>query len=133
MLIRDARKGLTPGIRDIAKREGVDADRLRSLIASGHVAVPRNVSRDIPGCAVGKLMSTKVNANVGTSKDYDNPAEEVEKARVAVKYGADAVMDLSTGRDDRRRAEAPRARAGRARRHRAQSITRRENAAPSST
>ncbi|MGA9140598.1 MAG: phosphomethylpyrimidine synthase ThiC [Methanocella sp.] len=97
MLIRDARKGLTPGIRDIAKREGVDADRLRSLIASGRVAVPQNVSRDIPGSAVGALMSTKVNANVGTSKDYDNPAEEVEKARVAVKYGADAVMDLSTG------------------------------------
>ena len=45
-------------------------------------------------------MSTKVNANVGTSKDYDNPAEEVRKAKIAVEYGADAVMDLSTG-DDR--------------------------------
>jgi phosphomethylpyrimidine synthase len=44
-------------------------------------------------------MSTKVNANVGTSKDFDDCNEEVEKARVAVKYGADAVMDLSTGKD----------------------------------
>jgi phosphomethylpyrimidine synthase len=45
-------------------------------------------------------MSTKINANVGTSRDYDNPAEEVEKANVAVEYGADAIMDLSTGREN---------------------------------
>lgn len=99
MLMRDARKGLTSEIRDVAKREGIDADVLRRLIAAGLVVVPRNVSRDFPGRAVGKLVSTKINANVGTSKDYDNPAEEVEKAKVAAGHGADAVMDLSTGRD----------------------------------
>jgi phosphomethylpyrimidine synthase len=44
-------------------------------------------------------MSTKINANVGTSKDYDNPAEEIEKGKIAVEHGADAVMDLSTGRE----------------------------------
>jgi thiamine biosynthesis protein ThiC len=100
MLMPDARKGLTPEIRDVARREGADAETLRSLVAAGLVAIPRNVSRDFPGRAVGKLMSTKINANVGTSKDYDNPAEEVEKAKIAVEYGADAVMDLSTGRDN---------------------------------
>jgi phosphomethylpyrimidine synthase len=100
MLMQAAKKGLTDEIRDVAKREGVDAEAVRSLIAAGLVAVPKNASRDFPGCAVGKLMSTKVNANVGTSKDYDNPAEEVEKAKVAVQYGADAVMDLSTGADN---------------------------------
>ncbi len=100
MLMQAAKKGLTSEIRDVAKREGADAEVVRSLIAAGLVAVPKNVSRDFPGCAVGKLMSTKVNANVGTSKDYDNPAEEVEKAKIAVQYGADAVMDLSTGADN---------------------------------
>jgi phosphomethylpyrimidine synthase len=100
MLMQAAKKGLTSEIRDVAKREGVDAETVRSLVAAGLVAVPRNVSRNFPGCAVGRLMSTKINANVGTSKDYDNPAEEVEKAKVAVEYGADAVMDLSTGSDN---------------------------------
>jgi phosphomethylpyrimidine synthase len=99
MLMRDAKKGVTDEIKGVAKREGVDAERLRGLIAAGLVALPRNVSRDFPGRAVGKLVSTKINANVGTSKDYDNPAEEVEKAMIAVEHGADAVMDLSTGRD----------------------------------
>ncbi len=99
MLIRDAKNGITDDIKEIAKREGIDPERLRSLIAQGLVAVPRNANRSFPGRAVGKLMSTKVNANIGTSKDFDNCDEEVEKARVAVKYGADAVMDLSTGPD----------------------------------
>ena len=99
MLIRDARKGLTGEVRDVARREDVDENRLRSLVATGQVAIPRNAARDFPGRAVGRLMSTKVNANVGTSKDYDDPAEEVRKARIAVEHGADAVMDLSTGGD----------------------------------
>ena len=100
MFMRDAKKGLTSEIRDVAKLEGVDAECLRSLVAAGFVAIPKNISRNFPGRAVGKLMSTKINANVGTSKDYDNPAEEIEKANVAVEYGADAVMDLSTGQDN---------------------------------
>jgi phosphomethylpyrimidine synthase len=54
-------------------------------------------NRDIVLKAIGEGMSTKVNVNVGTSKDYVNPEEEVEKAKVAVKYGADTIMDLSTG------------------------------------
>ena len=99
MLISHAKKGPNGEIRDAAKREGVDADRLCRLVTAGRVAVPRNAARRFPVRAIGELMSTKVNANVGTSKDYDSPAEEVEKAKIAVEYGADAVMDLSTGRD----------------------------------
>ena len=98
MLIRDARKGLSRGLRDASRREGIDAGLLRGLIVSGQVAMPMNAARDIPGRAIGKLMSTKVNANVGTSKDFDDPEEEVKKAKIAVEHGADAVMDLSTGR-----------------------------------
>lgn len=99
MLMRDAKKGASPEITEISKAEGVDAEVLSSLIAKGLVAVPRNAYRAIAGRAVGRLMSTKVNANVGTSKDFDDCDDEVKKAKIAVQYGADAVMDLSTGYD----------------------------------
>ncbi|WP_424357667.1 phosphomethylpyrimidine synthase ThiC [Methanocella sp. MCL-LM] len=99
MLIRDAKKGISHDIWEVSKREGISADQMRGLLASGQVVIPKNAARTFPARAVGKYMSTKINANVGTSKDYDNPGNEVEKARVAVKYGADAVMDLSTGSD----------------------------------
>lgn len=99
MLMKDAKKGMTEEIREIARAEGVEAERLRALIASGLVSVPKNCSRRFPGRAVGKLVSTKVNANVGTSKDFDDCDEEVRKAKLAVRYGADSVMDLSTGYD----------------------------------
>jgi len=99
MLMKDAKKGMTPDIKKLAKIEGIEPERLRALIASGLVAVPRNSGRNFPGRAVGKLMSTKVNANIGTSKDYDDCDDEVYKAKLAVRYGADSVMDLSTGHD----------------------------------
>jgi phosphomethylpyrimidine synthase len=99
MLMKDAKKGVTEEIRGLAKKEGVEPERLRALIASGLVAVPRNAGRGFEGRAVGKLMSTKVNANIGTSKDYDDCNDEINKAKLAVKYGADSIMDLSTGYD----------------------------------
>lgn len=99
MLIRDAKNGITNDIWEISKKEEIDANRLRGLIVSGQVVIPRNVGRRFQGRAIGTYMSTKVNANVGTSGDYNNLDEEVLKARVAVENGADAVMDLSTGRD----------------------------------
>ena len=97
--MKDAKKGVTEEIRGLAKKEGVEPERLRALIASGLVAVPRNAGRGFEGRAVGKLMSTKVNANIGTSKDYDDCNDEINKAKLAVKYGADSIMDLSTGYD----------------------------------
>ncbi len=83
---------------EVAKAEGVDAEKLVRLIASGEVIVPRNLKREgIRLKPVGRLVSTKVNANVGTSADYVNVEEEVEKAIVAERAGADFIMDLSTG------------------------------------
>ncbi|HMK46129.1 MAG TPA: phosphomethylpyrimidine synthase ThiC [Methanocella sp.] len=99
MLIRDAKKGITQEIREASKYEGVDADLLRSLVAIGQVVIPKNAARSFPVKAIGRHMSTKINANVGTSKDFDYPPEEAEKAKIAVMHGADAVMDLSTGGD----------------------------------
>lgn len=99
-LIEDARKGFASDfVKSCAKAEGIEVERLLSLIAKGYVVIPKNVLRDIEPKAIGAMVSTKVNANVGTSAEYVNVEEEVEKAIVAQRYGADAVMDLSTGGD----------------------------------
>ena len=88
-------------LKQVALEEGVSEERLKRLIRSGRVVIPCNASRGdgITLKAIGEGMSTKVNVNVGTSKDYVNVREELEKAKIAVKYGADTIMDLSTGGD----------------------------------
>ncbi|RUM34753.1 MAG: phosphomethylpyrimidine synthase [Archaeoglobus sp.] len=86
-------------IKKVAETEGVDAEKLIRLIAKGEVIVPKNTKRECIPKPVGRLVSTKVNANVGTSVDYVNVEEEVEKAVVAEKSGADFIMDLSTAGD----------------------------------
>lgn len=99
-LIEEARKGIISElIRKSADYDGIDADKLVKLIAKGYIVIPKNVLREIEPRAIGMNVSTKVNANVGTSQEYVNVEEEVEKAIVAQKFGADAVMDLSTGGD----------------------------------
>ncbi len=100
-LIEDARRGIVDEfVKKAAENEGLDVDKLLRLIAKGYVVIPKNVLRDgIEPKAIGMFVSTKVNANVGTSIDYVNVEEEVEKAIVAQRYGADAVMDLSTAGD----------------------------------
>ncbi len=91
-------------LKKVSLAEGLSLDKLKRLLETGRVVIPRNAkrvsgteNRDIVLKAIGEGMSTKVNVNVGTSKDYVNPEEEVEKAKIAVKYGADSIMDLSTG------------------------------------
>lgn len=87
-------------LKEVARDERVDLDFLLKLIAKGEVVVPRNIRRENSRPkAIGRFMKTKVNANVGTSDDYVNEGEEVKKAVIAEKYGADAIMDLSTGGD----------------------------------
>ncbi|NHW88392.1 MAG: phosphomethylpyrimidine synthase [Archaeoglobales archaeon] len=99
-LIEDAKKGKKDEfVKKCAEEEGLEVEKLLRLIAKGQVVIPRNVLREIKPKAIGFLCSTKVNANVGTSEEYINVEEEIEKAIIAQKYGADAVMDLSTGGD----------------------------------
>lgn len=87
-------------LKDVARFECIEIERLIRLIARGEVVVPKNVNRELKEPrAIGRFVSTKINANVGTSIDYINVEEEVEKATVAQKYGADAIMDLSTAGD----------------------------------
>ena len=94
-----ARKGIVSDkMKQAAVVEGIDPEVLRQRIAEGTAIICQNV-RHTNGTplAVGKGLRTKVNANIGTSKDDTSIDKELEKARVAVAAGADAIMDLSTG------------------------------------
>ena len=96
-----ARKGkATEEMRAVAEQEGVPLEKLIRLVASGRVVITRNVRREhVRPTGIGEGLRVKVNANVGTSSDLCDPDLEVEKARIAVRYGADTVMDLSTAGD----------------------------------
>ena len=94
-----ARKGIiTDKMTQAALAEGVTPEFIRDGIAGGSIIICHNVKHagGTP-LAVGTGLRTKVNANIGTSADDTDIAKELEKARVAVKHGADAIMDLSTG------------------------------------
>jgi phosphomethylpyrimidine synthase len=93
-----ARKGIiTEEMEKAAVVEGISPQKLASDIAEGVTVVTRNILHDIAPLGIGKGLRTKINANIGTSKDRISYEEEIKKLDVLVKYGADAVMDLSTG------------------------------------
>ncbi|MFQ6095343.1 MAG: phosphomethylpyrimidine synthase ThiC, partial [Candidatus Bathyarchaeia archaeon] len=97
--LRSAKKGLTTEeMRIVAEDEDESPERIRRLLAEGRAIIARNVRREnVHPIGIGEGLRTKVNANLGTSPDLCNLELEVEKAKVAVKCGADTVMDLSTG------------------------------------
>jgi len=99
MLVSEAKRGrITPEMRDVAKKEGKPPEFIVRGVASGRIVIPKNIKREnVTPCGIGENLSTKVNANIGTSPDYANLEEELKKLSVAVKYGADTVMDLSIG------------------------------------
>jgi len=84
-------------VAEAARAEGVDEGRLRRLIETGRAVVPCNPVHSPRPVAIGEGLRVKVNVNLGTSRDRAVPEEELEKLSIAVRYGADAVMDLSTG------------------------------------
>ncbi|MBP1910707.1 phosphomethylpyrimidine synthase ThiC [Methanolobus bombayensis] len=99
-LMEDAKKGrITPQMEAVARDEGIDVKTICSCVANGTISIPNNPVRECRVIGIGKYLSTKVNANIGTSRDYINIDEEVEKAKTAETFGADALMDLSTGGD----------------------------------
>jgi phosphomethylpyrimidine synthase len=99
-LMDEAKKGnIPPQIHKVAEKEGIDPEIVRKYVANGLITIPKNVLRETSPKAIGKCMGVKVNANVGTSRDFVDVEDEVKKAETAVKYGADSIMDLSTGGD----------------------------------
>lgn len=94
-----ARKGIiTEKMKTAAAAEGVEPEFIRAGIEKGSIIICHNIqhANGIP-LAVGTGLRTKVNANIGTSADDLQIDKELEKARTAVRFGADAIMDLSTG------------------------------------
>ncbi|MCI0468443.1 MAG: phosphomethylpyrimidine synthase ThiC [Nitrospirae bacterium] len=93
-----AKKGIiTDEMKAVALNEGISSDVLVSDIANGLTVITRNNLHDIAPLGIGRGLRTKINANIGTSKDKISYEEEMQKLDALVKYGADAVMDLSTG------------------------------------
>ena len=94
-----AREGkITREMKSIAKDEGVDAKALRDNVAAGRTAIlANNRHKNFTPKGVGKGLSVKVNANIGTSPERVDIKEELKKLKMACDAGADAVMDLSTG------------------------------------
>lgn len=93
-----AKKGIiTEEIKEVAKEEEIEPEALTQYIAQGKAVITRNILRNIKPLGIGKGLRTKINANIGTSRDKTDIEEEIEKLNIAIHYGADAVMDLSTG------------------------------------
>jgi phosphomethylpyrimidine synthase len=96
-----ARAGIvTPEMEFIAIREGLDPERVRSEVARGRAIIPCNVNHpELEPMIIGRAFYVKVNANIGNSAVSSSIDEEVDKLRWATLWGADTVMDLSTGKD----------------------------------
>jgi phosphomethylpyrimidine synthase len=96
-----ARQGVvTEEMAHVAARERLSPDLVRSEVARGRMIVPANVNHpELDPIAIGVAATCKINANIGNSAVSSDIQHELEKLRMCVKYGADTVMDLSTGGD----------------------------------
>ena len=98
--IEYARNGIiSPEVTAISKKEKIDPSIIKERVAKGTIVIPRNIKRNIKNiCGIGEGLTTKVNANIGTSKNSPKGSfEEIEKLKIALEAGADTVMDLSVG------------------------------------
>jgi phosphomethylpyrimidine synthase len=99
--MKSARLGeITPEMQAVAQEEKVSIDKIRRRVAAGTVIIARNVRRkNVHPLGIGEMLRTKVNTNIGTSPDMSDINLEIEKAKVAVEYGTDTIMDLSINGD----------------------------------
>ena len=98
-----ARKGfLTEEIKAVSEKERISAERMMQLVAEGKVIIPCNKQHKcITPNGIGAMLKTKINVNLGTSRDMTNLDMEFEKVKSAVDLGAEAIMDLSSFGDTR--------------------------------
>ena len=95
-----AREGvITEAMEQVAADEGRTPEFVRKQVAEGRVVIPKNVHRNFRAVGVGEGLSTKINANIGSSPSRYCNQTEVVKLKTAIEAGAHAVMDLSTGGD----------------------------------
>lgn len=99
-----ARKGiLTEQIKKVAEKEGIPSEKLMELVAQGRVIIPCNKNhKAIEPNGIGEMLKTKINVNLGTSRDSSDLQLELKKVQKAVDMGAEAIMDLSSFGDTRK-------------------------------
>ncbi len=99
--LQSARAGkITDEVKFVAKTEGIDVEVIRDEIAAGRLVIPANklhLKTNLKPIGIGRILTTKVNANIGTSSVRSSIEAEIEKMQAALAVGADAIMDLSTG------------------------------------
>jgi len=103
-----ARRGvITEEMAYVAAREGLAPEFVRDEVASGRAIIPANIRhRELEPTIIGRNFLVKINANIGNSAVTSSIEEEVDKLRWSIRWGADTVMDLSTGKDIHRTREA---------------------------
>ena len=94
-----AKNGIITGEMEyVGKIEGLEADFVREQVAIGRAIIPANVNHhNLIPMAIGRAFKCKINANIGSSALSSGLEEEVQKVKTSIKYGADTIMDLSTG------------------------------------
>ena len=92
-----AKKGIiTPEMKTVAEKEYTDPEMIRARVALGQIAIPANIKhKSLCAEGIGKGLRTKINVNLGISGDAKNYEVELDKVRMALKFGAEAIMDLS--------------------------------------
>jgi len=99
--LESARAGeVTEQVKSVAMAENLDAELVRRELAEGRLVIPANklhIETNLKPTGIGRVLTTKVNANIGASSVRSTVQQELEKMKVALEAGADAIMDLSTG------------------------------------
>jgi phosphomethylpyrimidine synthase len=99
--LEHARSGkITQAMQAVARDEAAECNLIREELAAGRLVIPankRHLETNLKPAGIGRILRTKVNANIGTSSVRCSVAAEIEKLDAALEVGADAVMDLSTG------------------------------------
>ena len=88
---------MSGSLNEIAKREGISVEKIKTRLSRGSLVILKNPARDISPVAIGEGVKTKVNANIGASPDKFSIGEELKKAEVAIDAGTDTIMDLTVG------------------------------------
>ena len=96
-----AKKGIiTEEMRYVANIENLPIELILKEVAKGRLIIPANINhKNLEPMGIGVALRTKINSNIGSSQIVEDINEEVEKLKTSIKYGADTVMDLSTGGD----------------------------------
>jgi phosphomethylpyrimidine synthase len=98
--ISSAQQGLiTDQMKQVAKDEPLGLEQIKKGIAAGHIVIPWNPNHRPTPVGIGKGLRVKVNANIGTSREYCKINEEIQKAQISLESKTHAIMDLSTGGD----------------------------------